>query len=318
MDGINHPKTLLEATRIFADENVAFETVKSLRWPDGVICPMCGGKEHSFLSTRKTWQCKSCSKQFSVKKGTIFEDSPIKLDKWLIAMWLIANAKNGISSYEIHRSLGVTQKTGWFMLQRLRLAMQEGTFEKMGGHVEVDETYIGGKARNMHKDKRAQGRGTGMGTGMVGKSAVMGFLERTGKVRTFHIEFTDRPSMEAMIFANVEKESHLYTDQHGSYRFLNRYYRHETVDHAHEYVQGFCHTNSLENYWSLLKRALRGTYVSVEPFHLFRYLDEQAFRFNERDLNDSERFRLVLSQIGGKRVTYAKLTGKEQPTAVGA
>jgi transposase-like protein len=245
-----------------------------------------------------------CKKQFSVKTGTIFEDSPLGLDKWMIATWLLVNAKNGISSYEIHRGLEVTQKTAWFMLQRIRLALQEGTFEKIGGHVEVDETYIGGKARNMHVSKKPGYRG------MVGKAAVMGFLERTGKVRTVHIEGTHKNLMEGMVKANVEAGSHLYTDAHGSYRFMHQWYEHQVIDHAEAYVDGVVHTNGLENYWSLLKRALRGTYVSVEPFHLFRYLDEQAFRFNERHSTDGERFQLALASVAGRRLTYRQLTGK--------
>ena len=175
------PKTLLEATRYFEDQEVSFHYAVNLRWPNGVTCPFCNGKEHSFLSTRKTWQCKTCSKQFSVKKGSIFEDSPINLDKWLVAMWLIANAKNGISSYELHRSLGVTQKTAWFMLHRIRLALQNGSLDKLCDDVEIDETYIGGKARNMHKHVR-ESKITG--TGGKDKTVVMGMLERNGEVKT--------------------------------------------------------------------------------------------------------------------------------------
>jgi len=319
MKAVNTPKTLLEVIRVFSDEQVAFEAMRDRRWPDGVSCPLCGCDKVRYMqtqqknksgstTTRRVWNCNGCRKQFTVKTGTIFEDSPIPFSKWLPAMWLIANCKNGISSYEIMRDLGVCQKTAWFMLHRLRLAMQDGSIESLGGHIEIDETYIGGKARNMHKDKKPNQRG------MVGKEPVMGFLDRSsGEVRTFHIdEPLDRKFMEGMIRANVAESSFIYSDKHGSYRFLNKWYRHETVDHAVEYVRDtMVHTNGLENYWSLLKRTLRGTYVSVEPFHLFRYLDEQSFRYNERLVKDGDRFNTVASSVVGRRLTYKQLTGKE-------
>jgi len=310
MQTIQGPKTLQEAIVYFSNPENCFNALLAIRWPDGVIpCPVCGCSEHYFLKTRQIWKCKACKKQFSVKVGTIFEASPLPLSKWLPAMWMLANCKNGISSYELHRGIGVCQKTAWFMLQRIRLAMKDGSFEKLGGHIEVDETYIGGKARNMHKDKKPGQRG------MVGKASVMGFVDRSsGEVRTFHVSETDRYSMESMVFENVDQGSWLYSDQHGSYRFLNAWYRHETVDHAVEYVRDMVvHTNTLENYWSLLKRTLRGTYVSVEPFHLFRYLDEQSFRYNERKVKDADRFQTVMSQVSGRRLTYNQLTGKLQP-----
>src|SRR3954470_10518811 len=171
------PTTLVQAIRYFADPDVSLAFLAGLRWPEGVTCPRCNSDKNSFLSTRRIWKCKGCQKQFSVKLGTIFEDSPIGLDKWLPAIWLIVNAKNGISSYELHRALGVTQKTAWFMLHRIRLAMQTQTFAKMSGDVEVDETYIGGKARFMHperKDRMLKGRRGGT----TGKAAVMGLLSR--------------------------------------------------------------------------------------------------------------------------------------------
>lgn len=306
------PQTLLEAIRYFSDPDACLNFLIPLRWPDGITCPRCESKEHSFLSTRRLWKCKGCKKQFSVKVGTIMEDSPIGLDKWLAAIWLIANAKNGISSWEVHRALGITQKTAWFLLHRVRLAMQTGTFRKLSGEVEVDETFIGGKARNMHKDKRAEKI---HGTGGAGKAIVIGVLEREGqerksKVRTKVIPDTKRSTVQAEVRANVELGTLVCTDALPSYKGLSPDYVHEAVDHAVEYVRGNVHTNGLENYWSLLKRCIRGTYVSVEPFHLFRYLDEETFRFNEREDNDGERFTKVAGALGGKRVTYQKLTGK--------
>jgi len=150
----NLPRTLIEAIRYFSDQDVCVQFVAQLRWPDGPVCPSCGGTEHSYLKTRRVWKCKACKRQFSVKVGSVFEDSAIPLDKWLAAMWMIANSKNGVSSHEMARSLGITQKSGWFLLHRVRLAMQTGTFEKLDGEIEVDETFIGGKARNMHKAVR--------------------------------------------------------------------------------------------------------------------------------------------------------------------
>jgi transposase-like protein len=224
-------------------------------------------------------------------------------------MWLIANAKNGISSYEVHRALGVTQKTAWFMLHRVRLAFQNGTIEKLSGHVEADETFIGGKSRNMHVNKRKQAI-TGTGGAGSGKAIVLGILERGGAVVTLHVNNTRRASLEPIILNTVEQGSRIYTDALPSYKNLNTWFRHEAVDHAVAYVDGLIHTNGLENFWSLLKRTLRGTYVSVEPFHLSRYLDEQAWRYNLRGLTDAQRFVQVLTSVVGKRITFDELTGK--------
>jgi transposase-like protein len=229
------------------------------------------------------------------------------LDKWLAAIWLIANAKNGISSYEIHRALGVTQKSAWFMLHRIRLAMQQGSLDKLSGHVEVDETFIGGKARNMHRSDRARKI---HGTGFEGKAAVMGLLERHGEVRTMVVRNNKRKSLRPEINANVEPGSMVYTDALRSYNDLNYDYMHNVINHAEKYVEGNVHTNGIENFWSLLKRTIGGTYISVEPFHLFRYLDEQAFRFNRRKGTDADRFFEVLTMVTGKRLQFSELTGK--------
>ncbi|HLA63080.1 MAG TPA: IS1595 family transposase, partial [Rhodothermales bacterium] len=300
--------------RYFADEDVALAFLVNLRWPDGKqTCPACASKdEQYFLASRRVWKCRACKKQFSIKVGTIFEDSPIKLSKWLPAMWMLANCKNGISSYELGRAIGVTQKSAWFMLHRIRLAMQAKSFDKLDGEVELDETYIGGKARFMHKAKRErviQGK-----TGGAGKTAVMGILKRgdgvkPSQVRAQVLKGNSGKVIKPIVRENVEEGSNLYTDSHGAYRGLGEHYTHETVDHAVEYVVGNVHTNGLENFWVLLKRALKGTYVSVEPFHLFRYLDEQTFRFNERKDTDRGRFLRAVSSIVGKRLNYSDLTG---------
>ncbi len=300
------PRTLLEAIRYFSDPDRCLAFMVSLRWPDGIRCPRCDSESHTFLTTRRLWKCKGCQKQFSVKVGTIMEDSPIGLDKWLTAIWLIANAKNGISSYEIHRSIGVTQKTAWFLLHRIRLAMQTGTFQKLAGQVEVDETFIGGKARNMHASKRAEKI---KGRGPTGKVVVMGLLKRHGEVRTRVVDDRGRETLHGGIHEHVEAGSEVFTDALASYTGLDPEYVHRVIDHAEKYVDGVVHTNGIENFWSLLKRCIHGTYVSVEPFHLFRYLDEEAFRFNTRKDTDGTRFTDVVRSVAGKRLTYAGLIG---------
>src|SRR5438128_4562640 len=284
------------------------------RWPKVVTCPCCGSVKVKFSGTRRTWTCSShhSKREFYIKVGTVMEDSAIGLDKWLTAMWLVTNCKNGISSYEVSRDLKVTQKTAWSMLHRIRLGLQDEFFgSKLGGNggeVEVDETFIGGKARNMHLSKR-QRRNTG--TGGKDKTAAMGIMERGGKLRTVVVANRRRSALQAEVRKHVEAGAALYTDALLSYEGLATDYAHKVVDHAAQYVDGRVHTNSLENFWSLLKRGVSGTYVSVEPFHLFRYLDEQMFRFNNRkDLDDAGRFDLAVSQIIGKRLTFAELTGK--------
>jgi len=307
------PKTLVEAVRYFRDQKACIDFMVALRWPDGVRCPTCGNETVSFLEHQERWQCskKHPKRQFSAKVGTIFEDSPIALDKWLPAVWEVVNCKNGISSYETARALGVTQKTAWFMNHRIRLAMQTGSFEKMAGEVEADETFIGGLARNMHKDKKAKITGTGG----AGKAIVMGLLDRhSAKVRLMHVPNTQQETLQTHVRRYVQGGSYVFTDAFAGYHGLDQDYVHNVIDHAERYVDGNVHTNKIENFWSLLKRGLKGTYVSVEPFHLFRYLDEQAFRFNERKGTDADRFSNAMRSIIGRRVTYKKLIG-ERPSA---
>lgn len=306
------PKTLQQAIRHFSDEQVCIDTIAALRWPNGPVCPKCGSTEHYYLATQRRWKCKECYKQFSVKMGTIFEDSPISLDKWLAALWMLVNCKNGISSYEVGRDLGITQKSAWFVLHRLRLALQSGSMERMGGngkHVEVDETFIGGAARNMHRDKH---RRRITDTGTKDKTPVMGILERGGEVRAMMVPTRRKHHLQAEIRRHVKAGSAIYTDALLSYQGLKHQdFKHEVIDHAEKYVDGQVHTNGLEKFWSLVKRGLKGTYISVEPFHLFRYLDEQVYRFNNRELaNDGERFQKALLQIAGKRLTFSEVTGK--------
>jgi transposase-like protein len=303
---LNSKSGLIEAIEYFSDPLVCLETVAKAKWPNGPECPKCSGKKLSFLKTRLIWTCLGCRKQFSVKVGTIFEDSPVQLNKWLTAMWLVGNCKNGVSSYEIARDLGVTQATAWFMLHRIRYAMHTGSINKMTGTVEADETFIGGKARFMHAHKREEKI---KGRGPTGKAIVFGLLEReTGKVRTHHVPTRRKGDLQAIVRDNVEPQAALYTDALKSYEGLDEY-THKVVDHAETYVDGVVHTNRMENFWSLLKRSIKGTYVSVEPFHLFRYLDEQSFRYNERYSTDAERFQKILGCVSGKRLTYARVKG---------
>lgn len=312
------PRTLQQAILYFADQDNCISYLAARRWQDGkAICPTCGSDTVSFVASRRLWQCKTRhpKAQFSIKVGTIFEDSAISLDKWLMAMWMLSNCKNGVSSYEIHRNTGISQKSAWFMLQRIRLALQDNTTGgKLCGEVEVDETFIGGKARNMHKSRKKRLL-QGKAGGAVGKTAVQGLLERGGKVRTRVIGEAKREALLAGIHEYVEPESYVFTDEAIAYDGLQGY-DHQVIRHASEYVNGQVHTNGIENFWSLLKRGLHGTYVAVEPFHLFRYVDEQAFRFNNRKtmngdvLTDSDRFDLAVRQIIGKRLTWAEVTGK--------
>ena len=319
------PKSLLEATRYFADLDVCVDFMAEMRWPDGITCPYCSGKRVSYLSSRRIWKCmaKECHKQFSAKTGTIFEESPVPLDKWLTAVWLVVNCKNGISSYEIMRDLGVTQKTAWFMLHRIRLALKDGHWTKLGGEgggpVEVDETFVGPNPKKMHADRRQKVKRI---TKDLSKAIVFGMLDRESrKVRAKVVPNVKRETLQNEILNHVAGGSTVYTDGYQAYdRLAAEQYIHETVNHVHEYVRGQVHTQGIENFWSLVKRQLRGTYIAVEPFHLDRYLDEQVFRFNNRatkdnPLTDADRFVLAVSQVSGKRLTYAELTGKVTETA---
>lgn len=306
------PRTLQDAIIHFQEYQNCKTFMMDLRWPDGVVkCPHCGSEHVTYLDKARVWKCygKHDRPRFSLKTGTIFEDSPIGLDKWLAAVWLVVNCKNGISSHEMERDLGVTQKSTWFMNHRIRFALHSGSFDKpLSGEVEADETFIGGKARNMHKSKRTHKI---TGTGGKDKTAIMGILERGGKVRTTVVPNRKKSALQAEVRKHVEAGSALFTDALKSYDGLGEF-EHQVVDHAVEYVNGKVHTNGMENFWSLLKRGLNGTYISVEPFHLFRYLDEQTFRYNNRkEMDDLDRFRLAMSQIVGKRLTWDRLTGKE-------
>lgn len=299
------PTNLIAAVRYFSDLSVCNKYMRKIKWPNShPTCPRCASANIGEITTRSMLKCRACKKQFSYKVGTIFEDSPLGLDKWFPAVWSIANAKNGISSHELGRALGVTQKTAWFMLHRIREAMRTGTFRKLSGVVESDETFIGGEARNMHKrnrEKRIRGRGA------VGKRIVHGLLERGGEVRAQVVPTTEQAELHPIILSNVEKGASLMTDAALSYEGLAAHFVHEAINHAEEYVRGIVHTNGLENFWSLFKRCIKGTYVQIAPFHLQRYVDEEAFRFNARKGVDSDRFASVMQTTVGRRVTWRQL-----------
>jgi transposase-like protein len=302
----NLPNSLIEAVRYFADSDRCFEFVKALRWADGpVVCSRCGHDETSFLTTRKIWKCKGCKRQFSLKVGTIFEDSSLGFDKWLPAIWLIANSKNGISSHELGRSLGVTQKTAWFMNHRIRLAMASGTFQKLSGTVETDETYIGGLAKNMHVADRKRKI---HGTGHTDKVAIHGALQRGGPVIASVLNQVSGKEIQASIRDWVESGATLYTDEARQYLGLRNEYNLGSVHHrTGEYVNGDVHTNSIESFWNLYKRAWKGTYTHNAAKNTVRYVNERTFSFNNRDSNDLERMVAVTSAVSGKRLTYSEL-----------
>jgi transposase-like protein len=305
------PRSLIEAIRYFADLDVATEFVKNLRWADGPVCDRCGTVDNAYwLASRRVFKCKNgkCGRQFSVKVGTIFEDSPLGLDKWLPAVWLIANSKNGVSSHELGRALGVTQKSAWFMLHRIRLAMSAGSFDKLDGTVEADETFVGGLTKNMHAAKR---NALNIQGGKGGKTVVAGVLSRDGEVRATVVPNAGGVALQAFVRSNVEKNATLYTDAWHAYRALGSDFDHAIVDHhLNQHVNGTVHTNGIESFWALLKRSIKGAYVSVSPSHLIRYVDERVFAFNNRKGSDFDRFALALSGIADRRITYAELTGK--------
>jgi transposase-like protein len=312
MDTLTTLKTLQQAIVYFSNPDNCVAYLVSKRWKDGVICPNCGSREVKYMESRRVWQCKTRhpKSQFSVKVGSVYEDSAIGLDKWLTATWMINNCKNGVSSYEIARAIGVTQKSAWFMLHRIRLAMRDEPKHTFGGHhqnpIEVDETFIGGRAKNKHLSQRRQEEK---------KTVVMGMLNRqTRQIRAKVVPNVKRETLQNEILKNVGFNAHVYTDRWAGYDGLDKMknFTHKTVNHMNEYVNGRVHTQGIENFWALLKRGLAGTYVAVEPFHLNAYVDEQVFRYNNRKGHDGDRFGLCVEKTFGKRLTYKQLTGKTE------
>lgn len=311
------PETLLEVVRYFSDLDICHQYLRKIRWPRGPVCPHCESKKVGIIS-RQRLRCKECRKDVRDKAGTIFEDSPLGLDKWFVAVWSVANCKNGISSHELARALGVTQKTAWFMTHRIRKAMEVGSIdqEKFDGPTEADATYIGGKAANMHKhirEKKIVGRGA------VGKAIVHGILQRgePSQVRADVVRADDAAELVPVVRRNVKYGAHVYTDDAAAYGSLALTHWHQAIDHSREYVRGAVHTNGMENFFACLKRALGGTYIAVAPFHLFRYTAEQVYRFNHRLESDFARFENLVRQGIGKRLTYRVLTAKDDAGFMG-
>jgi transposase-like protein len=279
---MDSPRTLQQAIQYFSDDENCRQFMIDVRWVDGIVrCPYCDSDNVTYLAKAKVYRCygRHPKQKFSLKVGTVFEDSPIGLDKWLPATWLLSNCKNGISSYELSRAIGVTQKSAWFMLHRIRLAMKDGSFEKIGGNgpVEIDETFIGGKVKNMHKHKIPRDKGM---QGGRNKAIVLGMLERGGRVRAKVVDSRHKPNIDPVVTEHVIKGANIHTDEFAVYAHLTTEYVHEVVVHAERYVNEHVRTNGIENFWSLLKRSLGGTYISVEPCHLNAYVEEQVFRFN--------------------------------------
>ena len=305
---MNQPRTLIEAITFYSDPDRALEFMVAMRWPEGITCPRCNGADPYFLKSRRIWKCRECRRQFSIKVGTIMEDSPLSLGKWLSAMWLVANAKNSISSYELHRSLGITQKSAWFVLHRIREAMDGGSLEKLDGEVEVDETFIGANAAKMNHKARIRNKAKRPGT--RGKIVAVAAVQRNGRTKSGTVRNTSRYELHAAVRESVESGATVYTDENASYDKLDEYTQ-LTVNHGKgEYVNGTTHTQNVENYFSLFKRCVKGTWVNVSPEHTDRYLAEQDFRYSERKKDDSTRARNVAGGVAGKRVTYRQLTQK--------
>jgi transposase-like protein len=320
IDADEIPKTLMQAVRYFADPNICEKYMWSIKWPDGnITCPACGSDRIGEVKTRRMKRCKDCRKQVSPKVGTIFEDSPLGLDKWFVAIWAIANCKNGISSHELARALGIRQPSAWFMLHRIRAAMEIGGFDKFAGPAEADTTYVGGEARNMHasrREKKIKGRGA------VGKAIVHGVLQRTtetqcSQVRVDVLGGDDAQRLVPAIRRHVRVGADVYTDAARGYLDIALTHWHKVIDHSIAYAVGIVHTNGMENFWSLFKRTIKGTYIGVAPFHLTRYAAEQAFRFNERMQDDAGRFLAVLKNVVGKRLTYRVLTAQDDAGFMG-
>ena len=279
-----------------------------LRFPHGVACPRCGSLAVGWITTRRLIQCKDCKKQSSLKVGTIFEDSPIGFDKWLPAMWMIGGDRNGISSHELGRAIGVTQKTAWFMLHRIRLAMQNKSIEKPFTERGRGRRNVRGRQGwltwNKYGNRRIQAHGPA-----TDKAVVFGMAQRgkPSQVRAMVVPDYKQITLAPILFDNVAKGSKLYTDALRSYRGLEPRFVHAFVDHMVEYVNGNVHTNTIENFWSCLKRTIHGTYICPKTFHMEAYVDEQAWRFNHREQPDGARLNAALEGVEGRRITYKQL-----------
>lgn len=297
---------LVQVMQYFSDENVCLEHLKQMRWKNGAYCPHCGCQKVYSFSDNKRYKCSDCRKQFTAKVGSIFENTKIPLQKWFVAIYLIASHKKGISSLQLSKDLGITQKNSWFLLHRLRHASNTDAFNApLKNTVEADETYIGGKEKNKHKSKRQEGT---QGRSTLTKTPVLAVVERKGLVKAVKSESVDSKAIGKFITNNVVLGSNLMTDEYRIYQSVKWLYKHNFVKHGNgEYVINDCHTNTIEGFFSLLKRGIIGIYHFVSAKHLDNYLNEFTFRYNSKELNEHDRFNLLLSATGGKRITYEQL-----------
>lgn len=307
--------TLSVVDERFQDPLAAADYLESIRWPNGPVCPHCGNTDKHYKlpnKTRRLWKCAKCRKQFTVTVGTIFEASHIPLNKWLMAFYFLCSSKKGMSAHQLHRMLGITYKSAWFMAHRIRYAMAQPPFARqLVGTVEVDETYVGGKVRRANRKQykpldpmKPDPRLTHTGRGSD-KTPAVALVERGGEVRSFRIASVTAETLGGAIRRNVAREAHLRTDSFPSYRKIGtEYASHEMVDHTREYVRGDAHTNTAENFFSILKRGINGVYHHVSEAHLPRYLSEFDFRYNNRGMTDGQRTVAALAGTAGKRLTY--------------
>ncbi len=313
---------LITLAKHFADEDSARELLESMRWKDGVVCPHCASKDGAYKIEAKStkgrkarkglYKCSDCRKQFTVTVGTIFESSRIPLNKWLYAIHLICSSKKGMSAHQLHRMLDITYKSAWFLAHRIRYAMtQEPLFSKLSGTVEADETYVGGKSKNMHKSVREQKI---KGRGAVGKAPVVTLVERNGRVKSQYMESVTGENLKKALLESVEVTAIVNSDESPSYSFVEKSFaEHHTVNHkAGEYVRDLAHINTAESVHALLKRGIIGTFHHVSKKHLHRYLTEFDFRFNARKISDGERTLQAIEGFEGKRLMYKEPINKKE------
>ncbi len=302
-------KSYIELLDHFKDQQTCIEHLEKQRWNGRPVCPFCG--HDKVYKTNRGYKCASsdCYKKFTVTVGSVFENSKIPLRYWFAAIYLCAGHKKGISSHQLGRDLNISQKTAWFLLHRVREMLREKSPVMLSNDVEIDETFIGGKEKNKHRNKKTEGS---QGRSVKTKSAVLGIIERKGKIVVVPVKNTAAETIQPIMVKTVQAGSNIHTDEWGGYSGLNKNYNHNVVRHGlGEYVVGLSHTNNVENFWSHLKRGITGIHHQVSEKHLHRYCDAQAFRFNTRNENESERFDTILQKCTG-RLTYAALINKSE------